>query len=104
MRFGSFVDADGLTYLGARSISAGEANYRAVAGPIQAGNGLQFLYYNRNAVAVDPSTTLPIQVRSIEVRITGATKQTSTLAGTLPRNNRTMFTRTRVALRNTLRH
>ena len=105
MRFGSFVDTDGLTYVGARSISAGEAAYRAVAGPIQAGaTGLQFLYYNKAATAVDPASTLPINVRSIEVRITGTTRNSTTLAGTLPRANRTMFTRTRVALRNTLRH
>jgi prepilin-type N-terminal cleavage/methylation domain-containing protein len=104
MRFGSFVDTDGLTYLGARSISAGEGAYRAVAGPIQAGNGLEFLYYNRNATAVNPMAAQPIDVRSIEVRITGQTRSSTTLAGTLPRTNRTMFTRTRVALRNTLRH
>ncbi|MEK6688387.1 MAG: prepilin-type N-terminal cleavage/methylation domain-containing protein, partial [Gemmatimonadota bacterium] len=33
MRFGAFVDADGQSYLGARSVSLGEGNYRAVAGP-----------------------------------------------------------------------
>jgi hypothetical protein len=104
MRFGSFVDTDGLTYVGARSISGGENAYRAVAGPIAAANGLQFLYYNRNATALNPVAAAPISVRSIEVRITGTTRNTSTLAGTLPRTNRTMFTRTRVALRNTLRH
>lgn len=105
MRFGSFVDADGLTYVGARSISAGEGAYRAVAGPIVAGaTGLTFLYYNRSAVAVDPAVTNPVTVRSIEVQITGSTRNAATLAGTLPRTNRTMFTRTRVALRNTLRH
>jgi prepilin-type N-terminal cleavage/methylation domain-containing protein len=104
MRFGSFVDADGLRYIGARSISAGEGAYRAVAGPIAAADGLEFWYYDRNASLLDPSVAAPATVRAVEVRITGATRNTSTLAGTLPRTNRTMFTRTRVALRNTLRH
>ena len=104
MRFGSFVDTDGLTYLGARSISAGEAAYRAVAGPVAAANGVEFWYYDKNVTQLDPSVAAPITVRSIEVRLTGSTRNAATLAGTLPRTNRTMFTRTRVALRNTLRH
>jgi len=104
MRFGSYVDADGLTYVGARSISAGEATYRAVAGPIAPGTGLNLLYYDRNASALNPAVAQPVSVRAIEVQITGATRSTATLAGTLPRTTRGMFTRTRVALRNTLRH
>ncbi|HKP28758.1 MAG TPA: type II secretion system protein [Gemmatimonadales bacterium] len=104
MRFGSFVDTDGLTYLGARSISAGEASYKAVAGPIAAANGVEFRYYDRNTTQLDASIAAPITVRSIEVLLTGSTRTTATLAGTLPRGNRTMFTQTRVALRNTLRH
>jgi prepilin-type N-terminal cleavage/methylation domain-containing protein len=104
MRFGSFVDTDGMRYVGARSVSAGEGAYRAVAGPIASSNGLEFWYYNRNATQLDPSVASPVSVRAIEVRITGATRNAMTLAGTLPRTNRTMFTRTRVALRNTLRH
>jgi prepilin-type N-terminal cleavage/methylation domain-containing protein len=105
MRFGSFVDADGLTYVGARSISAGEADYRAVAGPIAAGaTGLRFLFYDKNAAALDPAVAAPMNVRSIEVQITGETRSTATLSGTLPRVTRGMYTQTRVALRNTLRH
>ena len=104
MRFGSYVDADGLTYIGARSISAGEGAYRAVAGPIAPGNGLSFSYYNRNVTLLNPASAQPVAVRTIEVQITGATRNTATLAGTLPRTNRSMFTRTRVALRNTLKH
>jgi prepilin-type N-terminal cleavage/methylation domain-containing protein len=105
MRFGSFVDTDGQSYVGARSISAGEGAYRAVAGPIAAGTtGLRFLYYNRNATALNPVAANPVSVRAIEVQITGATRSAATLAGTLPRTTRSMFTRTRVALRNTLRH
>jgi len=104
MRFGSFVDADGLTYIGARSISAGEGAYRAVAGPIAAGTGLALRYWDRNLNLLDPSIAAPISVRTLEVEITGATRNTVTLAGTLPRTNRSMKTTTRVALRNTLRH
>lgn len=105
MRIGSFVDADGMNYVGARSISAGEGAYRAVAGPVAAGaTGLRFLYYDRNAAAIDPAVAQPVTARAIEVQITGATRSAVTLAGTLPRAARGMFTRTRIALRNTLRH
>ena len=105
MRFGSYVDADGRSYVGARSISAGEAAYRAVAGPIAAGaTGLRLLYYSRSTTLLDPGTANPAAVRTIEVQITGAARNAATLAGTLPRTTRSMFTRTRVALRNTLRH
>jgi len=104
MRFGSFVDADGLTYVGARSISAGEASYRAVAGPVTAIAGLSFRYFARNGSQLDPTIAAPVTVRTIEVNIIGQTRNAATLAGTLPRTNRSMTSTTRVALRNTLKH
>jgi len=104
MRIGSFVDADGFTYVGARSVSLGEANYRAVAGPVAAGGGLTFRYFARNGALLDPTVAAPVSARSIEVNIVGQTRTTATLAGTLPRVTRGMSTTTRVALRNTLKH
>lgn len=104
MRFGSFVDADGFTYVGARSVSGAEAAYRAVAGPIAAGGGLTFRYFARDGTELDPSVAAPVAARSIEVNIVGQTRTTATLAGTMPRVTRGMSTSTRVALRNTLRH
>ncbi|HEX9895027.1 MAG TPA: prepilin-type N-terminal cleavage/methylation domain-containing protein [Gemmatimonadales bacterium] len=103
MRFGSFVDADGLTYLGARSISAGEGAYRAVAGPMDPITGFMLTYYNKNGVPVAPGVGNPVDVRTIEVQLLGRTGSQVALAGTRMAN-RTMITTTRVALRNTLRH
>lgn len=104
MRFGSFVDADGFTYVGARSVSAAEANYRAVAGPIAPAGGLTFRYFARDGTLLDPAVAAPASARAIEVNIVGQTRTTTTLAGTMPRLTRGMSTSTRVALRNTLRH
>jgi prepilin-type N-terminal cleavage/methylation domain-containing protein len=104
MRFGSFVDADGLTYVGARSVSAGEATYRAVAGPVAGVAGLRFRYFARNGSLLDPAIAAPVSVRTMEVNIVGQARSAVTLAGTLPRTTRGMTTTTRVALRNTLKH
>jgi prepilin-type N-terminal cleavage/methylation domain-containing protein len=104
MRFGSFVDADGLTYVGARSMSAGDAAYRAVAGPVAAAGGVSFRYFARNGSLLDPTIAAPVTVRTIEVNIVGQTRNAATLAGTLPRTTRNMTSTTRVALRNTLKH
>jgi hypothetical protein len=104
MRIGSFVDADGFTYVGARSMSLGEGAYRAVAGPVAAGGGLTFRYFARDGTQLDPAVAAPVSARSIEVNIVGQTRTTATLAGTLPRVTRGMTTVTRVALRNTLNH
>jgi hypothetical protein len=104
MNFGSFVDADGLTYLGARSVSAGEANYRAVAGPLDAANGLRLRYFDRSGNLLDPGTAQPVAVRSVEVRLIGTTTQNIALSGSATRQGGTMTTITRVSLRNTLRH
>lgn len=104
MRFGRFVDADGLTYLGARSVSTGEAAYRAVIGPLNAASGLQFRYLDRNQALLDPATANPAAVRLIEVQVTGLTRQAVSLPGSADRVTRGMRTVTRVALRNTLKH
>jgi len=104
MRFGAFVDADGLTYLGARSVSAGEANYQAVAGPVTAANGIQFRYFNRSGNSLDPATANPADVRTVQVTVRGLTRSAVNLAGAPTRARRGMTTTTLVALRNTLKH
>lgn len=104
MNFGTFVDADGLTYLGARSVSAGEASYRAVVGPLNAANGLRLRYFARDGSLLDPATANPAAVRSVEVRLIGATTDNIALSGSATRQAGAMTTITRVSLRNTLRH
>jgi hypothetical protein len=104
MQFGSFVDADGLTYVGARSVSAGEASYQAVAGPLRAGTGLQLRYFARDGSALDPATANPVAVRSVQVTIRGLSRQAINLAGSADRQQAGMTTTTLVALRNTLKH
>jgi prepilin-type N-terminal cleavage/methylation domain-containing protein len=104
MRFGPFVDTDGRTYLGARSVSAGEANYRAVAGPINEATGLSFRYFDRNEAVLDPTTAAPARVRVVEINLQGQSQQAINLAGAANRQRGAMITQTRVALRNTLTH
>lgn len=104
MRFGSFVDADGLTYVGAYSVSLGEAAYRAVAGPIDAANGLRFRYFARDLTELAPGVANPADARTMEVRIVGQSRSSVNLAGGTTRGTRAMQTTTRVALRNTLKH
>jgi hypothetical protein len=104
MNFGSFADADGREYLGARSVSTGEAGYRAVVGPLRAGTGLRLRYYARDGSLLDPATANPAAVRSVEVRLIGATTDNIALSGSATRQAGAMTTTTRVSLRNTLRH
>jgi hypothetical protein len=98
------VDADGLSYLGARSVSAGEGSYRAVIGPLDAANGLRLRYFARDGSLLDPATANPAAVRSVEVRLIGATTENIALSGSATRQAGAMTTITRVSLRNTLRH
>jgi prepilin-type N-terminal cleavage/methylation domain-containing protein len=104
IRFGTFVDTDGLTYVGARSVSTGEASFRALVGPLSAANGLQFRYFARNGTALDPATANPAAVRSVQVTIRGLGRQAVNLAGSANRQRAGMTTTTIVALRNTLNH
>jgi prepilin-type N-terminal cleavage/methylation domain-containing protein len=102
MQFGMFADDDGRTYLGARSLSLGEARYRAVAGPLDPGGGLRFTYYDAAGAEVDPSGGNPGLVRAIDVRLQGETRDPVSLMGSSTRETRSMVTVTRVALRNTM--
>lgn len=53
-------------WLGARSVSGGEATLQPVAGPVTA-NGVRFTYLD----ALGAATTVPGQVRSIRITLTG---------------------------------
>jgi prepilin-type N-terminal cleavage/methylation domain-containing protein len=102
MQFGMFVDADGRTYLGARSLSLNEVAYRAVAGPLDAANGLRFTYYDGNGNEVDPAIGIPGLVRTIDLRLEGETRGPVSMMGSAERGTGSMVTVTRVALRNTM--
>lgn len=104
MRFGPFVDVDGQTWLGARSISLGEGAYRAVAGPLDPANGVAFRYLDRTGAFLDPVTANPADVRVVDFTLLGLSTEAVSLAGSSDRRTRTMTGQTRVALRNTLRH
>ena len=101
--FGRFADADGLIYLGARSLSKGEANYSAIAGPLDPASGLLFSYFDKNGALLTPGVHPPVNVRTVQVQLTGRTASQVAMAGTRLAN-RGMITTTRVALRNTLKH
>ncbi|MEK6688424.1 MAG: hypothetical protein AABZ01_08215, partial [Gemmatimonadota bacterium] len=89
---------------GARSVSLGEGNYRAVAGPIDPANGLRFRYFNRAGAVLDPATANPVTARLVELTLQGLTAQPISLAGSSQRATNRMTVEARVALRNTLRH
>jgi prepilin-type N-terminal cleavage/methylation domain-containing protein len=64
MEVGTVV-VSGQTYVGARSVSGGQATLLPVAGPILSANGLQFTGYTSAGVA----TSTPSQIRSIEIAV-----------------------------------
>lgn len=104
MEFGLYADLDGKSYLGARSVSLGEPAYRAVAGPLNPGDGVGLTYYDRNGVLLDPGVADPADVRTVDLILRGLTAEAVDLAGSSPRRTGAMTTRTQVALRNTLSH
>ncbi len=99
-----YTETDGQPYLGARSLSLSEPGFRPVAGPLDPGIGLRFQYYNRAGVLLDPTATQPREVRAVDIQVVGLSRQPISLAGTVPIAKGVVATRTRVALRNTLRH
>jgi hypothetical protein len=104
MQFGTMVDVDGETYLGARSLSLLQLLYRPVAGPLSPGNGLRFRYYDRAGAQLDPGTANPADVRVVELLLEGRTTSPVSLSGSSQRATGLASLQTRVALRNTLNH
>jgi prepilin-type N-terminal cleavage/methylation domain-containing protein len=103
VRYGPFVDADGRTYLGLLSLSAGDNVPQPVAGPIRPADGVQFRYFDANMALLTPGVNPSWQVRNIEVRLIGQTRAPISKSGTSQRLASEMVTVTRVALRNTLK-
>lgn len=91
----------GKSWLGARSVSAGEVAVQPVLGPLTAGNGLAFEYLGASGA----TTTDPKAIKSIRVTIRGVTDQNINLgngtSGTLASVQDSLVTQ--VVLRNAFR-
>jgi prepilin-type N-terminal cleavage/methylation domain-containing protein len=103
VRYQPFIDADGRTYLGLRSLSQADPRPQPVAGPIRPGDGVQFRYFDANMNLLTPGISPPYMVRNIEVTLIGQTRAPISKSGTSSRLTSEMRTVTRVALRNTLK-
>lgn len=104
MEYGPYVDpVSGEAFLGARSVSLGEAALQPMIGPLADTTGFALTYYNGVGTVLDPAVANPNVVRSIGVRLTGIPSAPVSLAGTARRQRGVTTVTTRVALRNTLR-
>ena len=96
MQLGSYVAADGKTYLGIRSVSAAEATLQPVLGPLKAG-GFNLAYEDASGT----TTASTSAVRSIVMTIVGLTDQSVATSGNA--RDRVVVQdslQTRIALRN----
>ena len=91
-------EQNGDSWLGARSVSAGEANVQPMLGPLRKGNGLVLEYFN----AAGAVTGSKDQVRSLRVTIRGLSDQAVTTGTGSPKVVGDSLV-TRVVLRNALR-
>ncbi len=73
----SLYDADGRSWLGARSVSAGEV-MQPLLGPLTAGNGFRLEYFNSTGAA----TTNRTAVKSIRITVRGQTDEMVRPGGT----------------------
>ncbi|HEU5170193.1 MAG TPA: prepilin-type N-terminal cleavage/methylation domain-containing protein [Gemmatimonadales bacterium] len=92
------IQSDGRWWLGARSISAGEAGYQPMLGPL-ASNGFRLEYRDANGAL----TAVPAQVRTVEVTLLAESDSRVTGTGYGSQNIITDSVVTRVALRNSMR-
>jgi prepilin-type N-terminal cleavage/methylation domain-containing protein len=76
MQLGLYV-ADGRSWLGARSWSAGELGYQPLLGPVQDLEGIKFKYFDKDNV----ETALNASVRSIKLTVRGETSDRVSTAG-----------------------
>jgi len=95
----------GRSWLTAQSISASEAAPQPVVGPLVAGTGLAFKYYNKTGAVVAPgNAALHPTIRSVEITLKGETERGSTrMTGGGAVGTQTWEVTSRVALRNNLR-
>jgi hypothetical protein len=97
-------ETGGRAWLGARSVSAGEA-VQPVVGPLTATTGLAFKYYNKTGGEVLPGNALLYPtIRSVEITLQGESERTSSrMGGGSDMGTQTWSMTSRVALRNNLR-
>ena len=102
MEYGPVVDANGRTYLGARSINQGGA-LQAMIGPLSDSTGFALTYYDASGTVLNPAVAPKIDVRSIGISMTSVSSTPLSLAGSSTRSRKNVPVFTRVALRNILR-
>jgi prepilin-type N-terminal cleavage/methylation domain-containing protein len=90
--------ADGRWYLNARSESGGGA-YQPMLGPLAADSGFRLAYFDAN----DAATTVPANVRTIQVTLFGESTNRASNTGSSRQQIMTDSVVTRVALRNAMR-
>jgi prepilin-type N-terminal cleavage/methylation domain-containing protein len=104
VQYGAWRDpADGVAYLGFRSLSLGQRELSPILGPLVDTTGFALTYYSANGDVLDPQSASPVRVRSIGLDIHGATAAEVSLAGSTRRSPAVTSVSTRVALRNSLR-
>ena len=103
MEYGPVVDANGRTYLGARSLNQGGA-LQAMLGPLSDSTGFALTYYDKDGAVLNPATAgNDMLVRSIGISMTSVSSTPLSLAGSSTRSRKNVPVVTRVALRNILR-
>lgn len=91
----------GSKWLGAQSLSAGEASPQPILGPLASTGGLLFTYLDANGAA----TTTLANIKSIRIKVVGQTTQRITTGGNTGASNAIVLDSlvTQVSLRNALR-
>ncbi|HJS48107.1 MAG TPA: prepilin-type N-terminal cleavage/methylation domain-containing protein [Gemmatimonadales bacterium] len=104
MEYGLY-EAGGRAWLGARSLTAGEAAYEPVIGPLRAGNGMSLRYLDRDEAVVPPNDPTRFgDIRMIELTLRAETGAGITGPGGFgARGIQGDTLVTRVAVRNLLR-
>lgn len=104
MEYGLY-EAGGRAWLGARSLTAGEAAYEPVIGPLRAGDGMSLRYLDRDEAVVPPNDPTRFDdIRMIEITLRGETGAgVTTPSGFGARGIQGDTLVTRVAVRNLLR-
>jgi prepilin-type N-terminal cleavage/methylation domain-containing protein len=101
MELSLYVAADGKSYLGAQSISGGELSAQPILGPLRAGNGLNFKYYDGTGA----ETAVAGNIKSVRLTVRGETTQRISTGGGTTASNAYLGDSlvTQVSLRNSFR-
>jgi hypothetical protein len=97
----SMYASSGSKWLGAQSLSAGEAGPQPMLGPLASTGGLLFTYLDANGAV----TTTLANIKSIRIKVVGQTTQRITTGGNTGATNAIVLDSlvTQVSLRNALR-